>query len=138
MEKIDIDYDYLLKIIVHKEKNVLRALNGFLDLYKSKGEKKYLEKLNECIVELKNCSEKLDTLSREFSINASDLINSSLELTVDREKLTFISEDLHDFENLSSYFNPFLELFEISVFAIKNKKEVFIEKVKNKIKVVLT
>ncbi len=137
MEKIELDFEYLLKIIVHKEKNVLRALNGFLDLYKYKGEQKYLEKLNECISELKICSEKLDILSRECPIDISELKNLYSELRIDQEKLTFFSEDLHHFENLDSYFNPFLEFFKISVIAIKNKKEVFIEKEGNKIKVVL-
>ncbi len=135
--KIDINYEYFLRIIVHKEKNISRALNGFLSLYKTKNEKKFLGKVDECIHELKDCTEKLDKLSRDSVFDIDKLKGLYKDLSIRDEIVTIFLDDLHEFKNLKSYLDPFLELFEISVIALKHQKELSLSKENGKIKVVL-
>jgi len=138
MKNIDLSYEYFLRILVHKEKNIIRAMNGFLDLYRKKSDDKYLMKVNECINEFRLCTSKLDQLSRESSLDLAHLKNHYSQASQDGTSFVVYIKDIHEFDNLESYFNPFLEFFELALMAIKNDKNVKIDKVEGKLKVVLS
>ncbi len=114
MKKIELSKEYLIQKINHKNKNILRALTGFIELNSKSG--KFKDKIQECLNELRKVSSSLDFSYLERK-SLSEEINKFCE-PIKKENYQKLENELI-FKNIntmfdleSTFFEPFISIYE--------------------------